>query len=210
VPEVDLARALAHELEPSLIALDLRLRSLMEALPCREQAESCLAEVDALRSLLRDYLFLGRVELERRPFPLAPVLAMLARRFEPLAAARGIVLEVPPSTAEAEGDTGATERALSNLLDNALKFSFAGSRIEVAVHLVDGGVGISVKDQGIGIPLSDQAQIFEPFVRLDREKPGGGLGLSIARKVAEAQGGRLTVSSEPGKGATFVLLLRRP
>lgn len=210
MPETELARLLAHELEPSLVALELRLRSLVEAGACRAEAESCLAEVDALRALVRDYRFLGQVELGRQRFAIAPVLAALARRFEPLAAARGVVLEIPASSAEAEGDADATERALSNLLDNALKFSSARSRIEVAVREEESGVAIAVKDQGIGIPLSDQARIFEPFVRLDREKPGAGLGLSIARRVAEAQGGRLELTSEPGQGATFVLVLRKP
>jgi signal transduction histidine kinase len=186
------------------------LRSLAQSSACRAEAESCLAEVEALRSLVRNYLFLRQPELERRPFPLGPVLAGLARRFGPLAAARGIVLEIPASSAEAEGDSGATERALSNLLDNALKFSIERSRIEVVVREDESGVTIAVKDQGIGIPLSDQVRIFEPFVRLDREKPGGGLGLSIARRVAEAQGGRLALMSEPGRGSTFVLTLRKP
>ena len=66
-----------------------------------------------------------------------------------------------------------------------------------------------MKDQGCGVALSDRDRIFDPFERVDREGPGAGLGLSIARDLAEAQGGRLKLTSEPGEGSTFVLALRR-
>jgi signal transduction histidine kinase len=208
VAEVDLARLLAHELEPSLISLGLRLRSLAGS-GCEREVESCLAEVESLRSLLRDFLLLGSGKLESRKFPLAPILGSLARRFGPIAAARGIALEIGRSSVEAAGDPGATERALSNLLDNALKFSAERTRVRVGVRETGETVAIEVEDRGEGIPASHHQRVFEPFARLDREKPGAGLGLSIARELAEAQGGRLSLSSEPGRGSSFVLTLRK-
>jgi signal transduction histidine kinase len=209
VAEVDLARLLAHELEPSLISLGLRLRSLARETTCRDEVESCLAEVESLRALVRDFLLLGGRELECRKFSLGPVLGSLERRFGPLAAAGGITLEVAETSLEATGDPAATERTLSNLLDNAVKFSSARSRVRVLVRETLGTVEIEVEDSGMGIPASQHARVFEPFARLDREKPGAGLGLSIARELAEAQGGRLSLSSEPGRGSSFVLTLRR-
>jgi len=209
VADVDLARLLAHELEPSLVSIQLRLRSIAEESTCRAEAESCLAEVAALRVLLRDFLFLGRRELETRVFSLAPLFETLARRFEPLAAARGIALVAAAAEKRVEGDPGATERILSNLLDNAVKFSSERSRIAFGVRESPGAVEVLVEDQGSGIPLPEQERVFEPFARLDREKPGAGLGLAIARELAEAQGGRLSLESEPGRGSTFVLTLRR-
>jgi signal transduction histidine kinase len=209
VAEVDLAGLLAHELEPSLISIHLRLRSLAEEAGCRTEAEACLAEVEALRSLVRDFLLLGRGDFESRMFPLAPILDSLERRFGPLASARGITLEIARSSIEAAGHPSATERALSNLLDNAVKFSPERSRVGVAVRENAGAVEIEVEDRGMGIPASDHERVFEPFARLDREKPGAGLGLSIARELAEAQGGRLSLTSEPGRGSTFVLTLRK-
>lgn len=207
--DADLARLLAHEIEPSLLSIQLRLSSLAEERPCRVEAESCLAEVEALRALLRDFLFLQKRDLETRPFSLAPLFGALARRFEPIAAARGIALEAATIQARVEGDPGATERILSNLLDNAVKFSSERSRIAVGVRESPGAVEVLVEDQGSGIPLQEQERVFEPFARLDREKPGAGLGLAIARELAEAQGGRLSLKSEPGRGSTFVLTLRR-
>jgi signal transduction histidine kinase len=209
VADVDLASLLAHEIEPSLISMQLRLRSLAEESACRAEAESCLAEVEALRSLVRDFRLLGRRELETRNFPLGPLFEALARRFGPFAAARGITLEAAAGQTEVEGDPGATERILSNLLDNAVKFSPERSRIAVAAREIGGAVEVLVEDQGSGIPLPEQERVFEPFVRLDREKPGAGLGLAIARELAEAQGGRLSLTSAPGRGSTFVLTLRR-
>ena len=207
--DVDLARLLAHELEPSLISIQIRLSSLAEESGCRVEAEFCLAELEALRSLVRDFLLLGRRELATRSFSLVPLFETLARRFGPLAAARGITLETAAAQTEVAGDPAATERILSNLLDNAVKFSSERSRIALAAREIAGAVEVLVEDQGSGIPLCEQERVFEAFARLDRERPGAGLGLSIARELAEAQGGRLSLTSEPGRGSTFVLTLPR-
>lgn len=188
----------------------MRLRALIETGRCRGAAESCLVEVAAIRSILRDLHLLGENEVEVRAFPLAPVLGALARGFGPIARSRGIAIEISPSPdgVEVEGDPRATERVLSNLLDNAVKFSPDGKEIRVGARRSEGMILIEVEDRGIGIAGADHERIFEPFVRLDREKPGSGLGLAIARSLAEAQGGKLTVASAPGRGSCFVLALR--
>ena len=207
--EIDLARLLAHELEPSLISIQLRLRSLAEAGACRAEAESCLAEVEAIRALLRDFLLLGGRELDNRSFSLPPLFETLARRFEPLAAARGITLEADGDPTEVAGDPVATERILSNLIDNAVKFSPEGSRIAVVAREHAGKVTVRIADQGSGIPRLERERVFEPFVRLDPERPGAGLGLSIARELAEAQGGEVLLTGEPDEGSIFILTLRK-
>ena len=207
--DVDFARRLAHEIEPSLVSLHLRLSSLEKESACREEVRTCLAEVARLRAMTNDVLLLGKRGFEARVFPLAPIFEALARRFRPIAASRRIALEMAPTTAKLAADPGATERALSNLLDNAVKFSTEQGRVAVWTREVDENVEVVVEDRGVGIPLPDQERIFDPFVRLDRETPGAGLGLSIAREQAEAQGGRLTLESEPGRGSTFVLALRK-
>jgi signal transduction histidine kinase len=209
VADVDLARLLAHELEPSLLSLHLRLRALAKENACRAEAEACLAEVEGLRLLVREFLFLGRRPLATGTFPLATILEALQHRFGPIAAARGIALEIEPTRERVEGDPRATERALSNLLDNAVKFSRAQGRVAVWTKESGETVVIRIEDQGIGIPLPEQQRVFEPFARLDPETPGAGLGLSIARDLAEGQGGRLSLVSEPGRGSTFVLTLRK-
>jgi two-component system, OmpR family, sensor histidine kinase BaeS len=103
-----------------------------------------------------------------------------------------------------EADPLRLRQALDNLVSNALVHS--GSD-EVVVRARGGGesIMISVLDTGAGIPLDDQQRIFEAGVRLDRERPGSGIGLAVVRAIAEAHGGALTVESVPGEGASFTV-----
>jgi signal transduction histidine kinase len=99
---------------------------------------------------------------------------------------------------------------LTNLIDNAVKYSPAGGAVEVATYADDGTVRVDVRDEGPGIAREDQQLIFEKFGRVDvagGRKPGTGLGLFIARSIAEAHGGALRVRSTPARGATFTLEL---
>ena len=98
-------------------------------------------------------------------------------------------------------------QALDNLLSNALRH--AGSSKEVVIRAWPAGssVLLSVADQGPGIPLDEQERIFEAGVRLDSGRAGSGLGLAVARAIAEAHGGTLTIDSAPGEGATFTIAL---
>jgi signal transduction histidine kinase len=209
VDDVQLARRLAHEIERSLLSLQLRLSALAREGGSGEEALALVSEVEALRSLTADFLLLGSGALETRSFSLEPLLETLTRRFQPIAAARGIALETAPTRASVTAHAGATERALANLLDNALKFSPERTRVAVATREVGQTVEVVVEDEGLGIPLQDRERIFDPFERLDHERPGAGLGLAIARDLTEAQGGRLSLESKPGKGSTFVVALRR-
>jgi two-component system sensor histidine kinase BaeS len=104
-----------------------------------------------------------------------------------------------------EADPLRLRQALDNLVSNALVHS--GSTAEVIVRARGGGesIMISVLDTGAGIPLDDQQRIFEAGVRLERERPGSGIGLAVVRAIAEAHGGALTVESVPGEGASFTV-----
>jgi signal transduction histidine kinase len=110
-------------------------------------------------------------------------------------------------------DEDLLRRVLANLVENAIKYSRDGSRVELRV--VDGAdaVSIEVRDEGLGIPPSEQERIFEKFYRLDaamtRGVGGSGLGLYIARELVEAMGGSLTLRSTPGTGSTFAVTLPR-
>jgi len=101
--------------------------------------------------------------------------------------------------------------ALSNLVDNAVKYSEAGSPVQVRATLLGKVVRIDVADRGIGIPQRDRERIFERFYRVDRARSrltgGTGLGLSIVRHVAVNHGGDVRVESEEGQGSTFSLIL---
>ena len=108
------------------------------------------------------------------------------------------------------GDRERLKQVLSNLIENAVKYSPAGATVEVVAYSRDGNVCIDVRDQGPGIPHDQQSLIFEKFGRASvpgGAKPGTGLGLFIARSIAEAHGGTLKVQSAPKQGATFTLEL---
>jgi signal transduction histidine kinase len=101
-------------------------------------------------------------------------------------------------------------RLLLNLLSNAAKYTVAGDEIEVRAAPDNGAALVSVEDHGPGIPPDQQRLVFEKFGRVNsggRSKPGAGLGLFIARSIAEAHGGTLDVRSDPGSGATFTIRL---
>ena len=109
------------------------------------------------------------------------------------------------------GDAERTRQVLANLLDNAIKYSPDGSRIEVAVDADKEYVRFSVRDEGLGIPLGEQERIFDKFYRLDPDQRrgigGSGLGLYICRELVHSMNGRIRVDSDPGAGATFTFEL---
>jgi signal transduction histidine kinase len=120
-----------------------------------------------------------------------------------------IVAHVQVQVPEIRGDPERLRQVLGNLIENAVKYSPAGKAVEVRIAAGTGAVHVSVSDRGPGIDATDQGLIFEKFGRVGGEgqKPGTGLGLFIARSIAEAHGGALTVSSTPGRGATFTMTL---
>jgi signal transduction histidine kinase len=108
------------------------------------------------------------------------------------------------------GDRDRLRQLLLNLLINAIKYTVAGDEIELTAAVTDGFVSVTVRDHGPGIPPEQQRLVFEKFGRVNtggRSKPGAGLGLFIARSIAEAHGGTLELASEPGAGAAFTARL---
>jgi signal transduction histidine kinase len=108
------------------------------------------------------------------------------------------------------GDRARLRQLLWNLLTNAVKYTVSGDEIEVAAAKENGVVAVRVRDHGPGVPPASHGLIFEKFGRVSqdgRTSPGAGLGLFIARSIAEAHDGSLDVESEAGSGATFVLRL---
>jgi signal transduction histidine kinase len=109
------------------------------------------------------------------------------------------------------GDGVRAHQVLANLIDNAIKYSPGGGRVEVAAEQDGESVRFSVRDEGLGIPIGEQDRIFEKFYRLDPDNRhgvgGSGLGLYICRELVRSMNGRLWVESAPARGATFVFEL---
>jgi PAS domain S-box-containing protein len=122
-----------------------------------------------------------------------------------------IDVSVPAVLPKVAGDADRTRQVLTNLLDNAIKYSPDGGRIELTVEADDTYARFSVRDEGLGIPLGEQKRIFDKFYRLDphqrRGIGGSGLGLYICRELVRSMNGRIWVESDPGRGATFTFEL---
>jgi signal transduction histidine kinase len=183
-----------------------------------EQRDAFLAlistEIDRLAALVTEVLDSSRIDEGRFSYSFHELdLGLLVN--DAIAAAElghegiQIVSSVPQSLPGIRGDPGRLRQVLTNLIDNAIKYSPEGSSIEVRASARNGHASIEVVDHGAGIAAADQSLIFEKFGRLRNSaaKPGSGLGLYIARAIAEAHDGALEVSSSPGKGAIFTLRL---
>lgn len=133
-------------------------------------------------------------------------------KHEGVAVEQHIAADLPPVA----GDPTAVAQVLQNLITNAVKYGGTAKWMGITANLADGAsskeVEISVRDRGIGIDEAEQQKIFEPFYRsavvTSAQIHGTGLGLPLARSIAEAMGGRLAVESRPGRGSTFTLSLR--
>ncbi|MBG0810542.1 response regulator [Methylosinus sp. H3A] len=182
-------------------------------------AQSIYSAGNDLLVLINDILDLskieaGKIEIDLEPTAIAPLVADLERRFEPLAAERRLQFSVvvePGAPDTVETDRQRLQQILSNLLANAVKFTERGG-VRLAVRREDSQrVAFIVEDTGIGIAGDQQEAIFQVFRQangaINRKFGGTGLGLSISREFAELLGGVLTVHSEPGRGSAFTLLL---
>jgi two-component system phosphate regulon sensor histidine kinase PhoR len=177
-------------------------------------------QADRLHELVQDILQIARLETGQESFdiadvPVAEQIEIVARQFADVAAGRQISLttEPPPGEVCARADEEGVRTILTNLVDNALKYTPAGGRTTIRGIAEDAVVVLEIQDTGIGIAPNDQARIFERFYRADkarsRELGGTGLGLSIVKHLSQAFGGSVSVESQPGKGATFRVTLPR-
>ena len=182
-------------------------------------AANTIEECDRLLDMINTMLMISKTEsgvdkLSREEIDLTGLVRDACVLFEPPAEDKGVTLSCDlPVRSHLIGDTRMIQRMLSNLLDNAIKYTPSGGTVSVSLSENDErDVVINVKDTGIGISPSDLPRIFERFYRCDqsRSKPGIGLGLSLARAIARAHGGDITVTSRPNQGSTFTITLSTP
>jgi PAS domain S-box-containing protein len=153
----------------------------------------------------------GHLKVEVQPQPLSSVVRETLLHAAPSLENHEVVCRLD-DTAVVHADREALTRVVENLLTNAAKFAPPGSTIEVTSTVDAGEVRLSVRDQGIGIAEEDHDKVFDRFYRVPaimNRHPGTGIGLAIVQQFTEAQGGRVTLTSQPGEGSEFTLHLRR-
>jgi two-component system phosphate regulon sensor histidine kinase PhoR len=213
----DFVANVSHELRTPLAAIKSVVETLAEgALQDESVAQEFLRradqEVDRLVVMVEELLELSRIEsgeqpLAREDVDVAVLLAEVVERLRPQAehAQIELRLELAPELGRASLDVSRIERAVLNLVQNALKFTPEGGAVTVAAARNAHELRVEVRDTGIGIAPADLPRIFERFYKADQSRAsvGSGLGLALVKHAVEAHGGSLGVSSEPGKGSVF-------
>jgi two-component system phosphate regulon sensor histidine kinase PhoR len=209
----------SHELRTPLASIQGYTETLMDgALTDADHNMRFLGIIrhnaERLARITEDLLTLSRIEQKRQKFEFDyhPVNALLRDAFDvmrPIAEKSGLRLEVEAAQASATVvcDREAVSQILSNLLDNAIKYTPAGGRVTLGAQIAGEFAEIFVRDTGIGIPAEELPRLFERFYRVDkarsRELGGTGLGLSIVKHLVAAQNGAARVESRVGEGSTF-------
>jgi heavy metal sensor kinase len=211
---------IAHDLKSPIT----RIRGVAEVTLTNERsigeyesmAASTIEECDRLLGMINTMLMISKTEsgvdkLSLEEIDLAGLVRQACELFEPTAEDKRVTLRCDvPNKSHLVGDNRMIQRMLSNLLDNAIKYTPSGGKVKVSVSENDERyVVITVKDTGIGISPNDLPRIFDRFYRCDqsRSTPGIGLGLSLARTIARAHGGDITVTSLLNQGSTFTITL---
>jgi PAS domain S-box-containing protein len=212
---------ISHEIRTPLASLHGAAMTLREhELPAQTQddlLEMIAEQSNRLANLVEEILVAGQLD--------SGSLSVVADTFDPEELVRGVItaarsrvaeertieVTVPPVVPKVHGDGERTRQVLLNLIDNAIKYSPSGGRIDVRLTTVGDHLRFSVHDEGVGIPVGEQERIFDKFYRLDPDQRRGiggtGLGLYICRELVRSMHGRIWVDSEPGKGTMFAFEL---
>lgn len=218
----DLLATVSHELKTRLTSIRMAAHLLCDEkvgslnarqsdllMTAREDAEKLHVTIEGLLDIGR--IRSGNLKMDLRPMELRDMIGQAAEVVLHGFLEKGLKLEIAiePGTPKALADPSRVHLILANLLSNALKYTPAPGSVEIKAALYAGRIAISVSDTGAGIPARELPRIFEKFYRGTRTgEPGGaGLGLAIAKEVAEAHGGTLTAESAEGAGASFTFTL---
>ena len=216
----ELIANISHDLRSPLSSIQGYVETVLmkdESLTAKERhdlLEIILKNAIHLNHLVGELFELSKLDAHQavpkpEPFAITELAQDVVLKFQPQAEARGIQLitRLPVKLPMVFADIGMIERVLSNLIDNALRFTPTGGKVLVEIQSAGSHVTIRISDTGEGIPQEDLPLIFDRFYRVEksrtRETGGSGLGLAIAKKIIEAHGSKIKAESQPGKGTQF-------
>lgn len=214
----DLIANISHDLRSPLASIQGYLETVlmkdqeMSAEERHKYLETVYKNINRLNKLVYELFELSKLDAkqvkpELEQFPISELVQDVVLKFKPKAAESGVELMTgfPEKTPIAQGDIGMIERALSNLIDNAISYTSSGGKVSVSVDQNNRKVFVTVKDTGKGIPEKDLPHVFERFYRADKSRSGEGtgLGLAITKKIIEAHESDITVKSETDRGSEF-------
>jgi signal transduction histidine kinase/ActR/RegA family two-component response regulator len=214
----------SHELRTPLTAIFAWVRLLRSRRLDEDKVTRALAIIErnarAQSQVIDDLLdvsriIFGKLRLDRHAVELRPVVEAAVESVRPLARARGVQLHLAPGSAPVLGDVQRLQQIVRNLLDNAVKFTPSGGRVDVGIEQADDAVTVRVRDTGAGIGAAFLPYVFDRFRQADssttRPHGGLGLGLAIVRHLVELHGGTVKAASEgEGRGSTFTVALPSP
>lgn len=217
----DFVATVSHDLCSPLSIIEGYIDLLKEVGPLNAQQRQFVGRIKAatanMTQLVIDLLDLGKIEagleMETMPCDLEDTIDLVVTSLQGWAERKGIELrvELPDNVPTVQGNSTRLRQVLTNLVDNALKYTPEGGMVAIRVVVENGSVTICVKDTGVGIGLDDLPHVFEKFYRVETEETrdvvGTGLGLAIAKSIVEVHGGRIWAESEPGVGSTFSFTL---
>ena len=209
----------SHDLRTPLTRLrasaEMALRGPADVERYREALADCVEESDRVLVMLNTLMDISEAEsgampLVRETIPLGGVVERAVDLYRDVAEAKGVSLSVHGDPAAVvSGDRVRLEQVAANLIDNAVKYTPSGGRVEASARRSGDRAELVVEDTGVGIPADELPRIWERLFRGDRSRTerGLGLGLSLVKAIVEAHGGSVAVASEPGRGSTFTMTL---
>jgi heavy metal sensor kinase len=212
---------MAHELRTPMTVLrgetEVELMRLDLSPEWRAHLKSHLEEYDKLNQLINRFLLLakaetGAIELHKQPVDLSGITRLVTDHLEAIAISKGVILQLEvEDSIQVTADRQWMERAILNLLDNAIKFSSKGAEIRLSVRREDSQVVLKMIDHGQGIAGEDLPHVFDYFYRAasseGRQSAAGGLGLALTKWIIEGHGGTIRVDSKVGEGSIFTIVL---
>ena len=205
---------ISHELKSPMTRMKLALELLSEKGSDPSLIQSMQSDISESEKLVEQLLVLSRLEMEIpttnfEPVDVSAVMERAIEQINPQARSARVTIEFTPSSHSlvVKGDAEQLQRAFANVLENGVKFSPAGSNVDVQIESLSPSIRIRISDQGSGLLPAEQEKIFEPFYRSKsaKEKEGSGLGLFIARRIVESHSGKISASANQPAGTVLTI-----